>query len=131
MCYYVYGALYGKIDKSEYKAIEDKYEFKIHPGTKHDVKMSLLNELNDYRVTDWMCDCDSPLGDGDPKSKYIQIYADLFEEIKKIKGAKHIYLCRSWTGTRNKHETKLKLDEIDIKETLANLERNNLYVFEI
>ncbi len=62
MCYYIYGALYGDVDKDEYQIIKDKYEYKIHCGTKHSVKTSVQEVSDSYRVTDWCCDCDSDLG---------------------------------------------------------------------
>ena len=131
MCYFIYGALYGDVYENEYKSIKDKYEFKIHTGTKHDVKTSVKGENIDFRVTDWCCDCDSDLGKGDTNSEFIKQYVELFNDIKNVNGAKHIYLCKTWTGKTNKTEVNLKLNEINLEETLANFRKNCLYVFEI
>lgn len=131
MCYYIYGALYGDIDNDEYQAIEDKYEYKIRSGTKHNVKVSVEKSCGDYRVTDWCCDCGSALGKKDPSDEQIKELEALFNDIKKIGGAKHIYLCKTWAGKRNKKEIKLRLDDIDIKSVLAEFDANCLYIFEI
>ena len=131
VCYFVYGALYGDIDENAYKTIENKHEFKIHCGTKHSVKNSVLEVSDDYRITDWCCDCDFALGRKDINAEEIKKLEALFNEIKEIGGAKHIYLCKTWTGKRNKGEIKLRLDDIDIKSVLANFKENCLYTFEV
>lgn len=131
MCYFIYGAVYGNVDQKEYQTIENKYEYKIHCGTKHDVKMSAQEVAADYRVTDWICDCESDLGKKDVTAQQVKEMAALFEEIKNVNGAKHIYLCKTWTGKRNKSEVKLKLNDIDVKSVLANFKENCLYTFEI
>ena len=131
MCYYIYGALYGDIDKAEYKKIEDKYDCKIHSGTKHNVKMCVKGDSWDYRVTDGHCDCGSALGEKNPDAKGIMELEALFNDIKKVEGAKHIYLCKTWAGKINRREVKLKLSDIDVKTVLAEFDPNCLYTFEI
>ena len=126
MCYYIYCALFGNIDPDEYKSIKDNYEIKFRIGTKHDLKMCVQNEDLPFRVNDGICDCDTELGKGNPASEEIKPYCALFEDIKSLKGAKHIYLCKTWTGKRNKTEVKLKLNEINISETLADIKENCL-----
>lgn len=48
MCYFIYGSLYGNIDKYEYDAISFKYKYKIGLSTKHYVKMAVIKENNLY-----------------------------------------------------------------------------------
>lgn len=129
MCYILYGALHGNINADEYREIENKYEFKFRLGTKHNVKMSAKNTDDKFRVTDWCCDCDSDIGKEDVNAQTLKEYEILFNEIRNIKGAKHIYLSKTWTGKRNKREIELNLNEIDIKNVLANLESDCLYTF--
>ena len=131
MCYFIYGALFGDVDKSEYQQIQEKYEYKFRTGTKHSVKIAVQENSDSYRVTNWCCDCDSALGQQDSGADQIRELCALFNEIKKIKGAKHIYLCKTWLGTRNKKEIKLKLDNIDLKGVLAELSPNCQYTFEV
>ena len=131
MCYYIYGALFGNIDPDEYKSIEDNYEIKFRTGTKHDLKMCVQNENLPFRVNNGICDCNTELGEGNAESEEIKPYSHLFDDIRNLRGAKHIYLCKTWAGKRNKSEVKLKLNEINVSETLANIKENCLYVFEI
>ena len=131
MCYYLYGALHGDIDKDEYRMIEEKYEYKLRNGTKHNVKTCVEGTSDGYRVTDWCCDCDSALGKKDQNAAQVKDIEALFNDIKNIKGAKHIYLCKTWIGKRNKKEIKLRLDDIDIKSVLAELNENCMYIFEV
>ncbi len=132
MCYFIYGALFGDIDTNEYENIKVKYNNLHFPlGTKHDLKMCVQEASMPFRVNDGICDCDTELGKGNPASEEIKPYCALFEDIKSLKGAKHIYLCKTWTGKRNKTEVKLKLNEINISETLADIKENCLYTFEI
>lgn len=131
MCYYIYGALFGDIDLNNYQALENNYEMKIRLGTKHDVKMSVQHVDCDYRVTEGCCDCESDLGKGDIDAEEVKQCADLLNDIKNIKGAEYIYLCKTWAGKNNKKEKHMKLGEINIQEVLANFEENCLYIFEV
>ena len=131
MCYFIYGAVYGNVDQNEYKTIENKYDYKIHCGTKHDVKLAVQEVADTYRVTNCCCDCESDLGKKDVNAEEVTELAAIFEEIKKVDGVKHIYLCKTWAEKRNKSEVKLKLNNIDIKSVLANFKANCLYTFEI
>ena len=70
MCFFLYGSLYGNVSESEYVDVKNKYGVKISLGTKHDIKNAVkaAEEFvqDDYRITDWVCDCDSPVGQHDP-----------------------------------------------------------------
>lgn len=131
MCYYIYGAVYGDVEKEEYLKPEGKYCYKLRCGTKHDVKLSVQENSDAYRVTDWYCDCDSDLGRNDPAAAQVKALGALFRDIQNTKGAARIYLCRTWNGKRNKREIRMKLDQIDIETALAELQENCLYTFEI
>ena len=131
MCYYLYGSLYGEVDENEYKKIEGKYEYKIRNGTKHDVKLAVQDVSDEFRVTDWYCDCDSDIGKMDPEAEQVRQFEALFNDIKNVEGARHIYLCKTWAGKSNKKEIKMNLNDIDIKTVLAGLEKNCLYIFEV
>ena len=66
MCYFLYGSLYGDVSESEYDDVKNKYGLKISLGTKHDIKSAVRAAAefvqDDFRITDWICDCDSPVG---------------------------------------------------------------------
>ena len=76
MCYFLYGSLYGNVSEDEYEAVRKKYNYKIARGSKHDVKMAVKAAAefvpDDYRITDWICDCDSPIGKHDPHDPMIK-----------------------------------------------------------
>ena len=129
MCYFIYGSLYGDIDKDKYDAISAKYEYKIRLGTKHAVKMAVKNEAADYRVTNWCCDCDGPICGKNKDNDELLQYEALFNEIKNLKGVKHIYFCKTWAGSINKREITVDLKNTDIRTALAEMNENNLYTF--
>ncbi len=67
----------------------------------------------------------------DSNAEQVKEFEALFNDIKKLKGAEYIYLCKTWVGKRNKNEIKLKLDDVDIKSVLSELKSNCLYIFEV
>ena len=134
MCYYLYGSLYGKVSEVEYRETKDKYSYKIALGTKHDVKNAVKAAAefvqDDYRITDWICDCDSPVGQHDPNDPMIVELSALISELSCLSGAKQINICKTWTGKLNKREIKLKLEDIDLHTFLADMQENCLYSIE-
>ena len=135
MCYYLYGALNGNVTEADYAPIAKKYDYKISIGTKHDVKNAVKaaaeEVLDDFRITDWICDCDSPVGKHDPTDPMIQQLGNLIRDFSDLPGAKQINLCKTWTGKQNKTEIHVKLKETDICELLANVLENCLYSIEL
>jgi len=135
MCYYLYGSLYGDIPKEEYNEIQKKYQYRISPGTKHDVKKAVLGTdgyvEDDFRITDRMCDCDSPVGRGDPDDEMIAELRDLIVELSKLPGAKQINICKTWIGRRNKREIRVKLQDLDIASFLADLPTDHFYSIDL
>ncbi len=134
MCYFLYGSLYGDVSESEYVNIKNKYGLKISLGTKHDVKNAVkaAAELvqDDYRITDWICDCDSPVGKHDPSDPIIIELSNLISDLSVLPGAKQINICKTWTGKQNKKEIKVKLNETDLPTFLADLKENTFYSLE-
>lgn len=135
MCYYLYGSLYGNVSEQDYKKVQSKYNFKISIGTKHDVKLAAKTTeeyvQEDYRITDWICDCDSPVGNHDPDNPMIIELSSLITDLANLSGAKQIYICKTWTGKRNKKEILLKLKDTDLPIFLANIEENCLYCLDL
>ena len=131
MCYYLYGALFGDIPKEEYDHISSRHECKIARGTRHDVKNAVKAAAervqDDYRITDNVCDCGSPIGGGDPNAPELQDIRSLIEELALLPGAKQINLCITWTGKQNKREVQVDLSELDLGDFLANVKGNTLY----
>ncbi len=131
MCYFLYGSLYGDIDEAEYESVQRRYGCRIPLGTRHDVKTAVRDAgetvRDDFRVTDGVCDCDSPVGGHDPAHPMILELSSLIGELSALPGAKQIYICKTWTGKQNKKEIALKLNETDLPALLADLRENCLY----
>ena len=134
MCYFLYGSLYGDVSESEYVDVKNKYGLKISLGTKHDVKSAVkaASEFvqDDYRITDWICDCGSPVGKHDPTDPMIIELSNLINDLAALSGVKQINICKTWTGKQNKKEIKLKLSDTDLPSFLADLQENTLYILE-
>lgn len=131
MCYFLYGSLYGDVSESEYVDVKNKYGLKISLGTKHDIKSAVKTAAefvqDNFRVTDWICDCDSPVGKHDSTDPMIIELSNLITELSALPGAKQINICKTWTGKQNKKEIKLKLSDIDLPTFLADFIENTLY----
>ena len=135
MCYFLYGSLYGDVSESEYVDVKNKYGLKISLGTKHDVKSAVKAAAefvqDDFRITDWICDCDCPVGRHDPADPMIIELSNLIKDLAALSGAKQINICNTWTGKQNnKKEIKLKLSDTDLPSFLADLQENTLYILE-
>lgn len=134
MCYFLYGSLYGDVTESEYVDVKNKYGLKISLGTKHDVKNAVKAAAefvqDDFRITDWICDCDSPVGKHDFMDPAIIELSNLIKDLSALPGAKQINICKTWTGKQNKKEIILKLSDTDLPTFLADLEDNILYSLE-
>ena len=133
MCFYLYAALQGDISENEYQVIQNNSEYRIALGTKHDIKNAIKSDgaLDEYRITDWVCDCESPIGNHDPSDPMIQQISDLITNLSTIEGAIQINICKTWTGKTNKKEVKLQLKDLDLPLFLADMTENCLYSIEI
>ena len=97
MCYFLYGSLYGDVSESEYVDVNNKYGLKISLGTKHDVKSAVKAAAEfvqeNFRITDWICDCDCPVGRHDPADPMIIELSNLIKDLAALSGAKQINIC--------------------------------------
>ncbi len=127
MCYILYGATDKSIDQADYELASEKSPYKFRIGTKHDVKMCIVNDSYEYRVTDWVCDCEFPLGEKDESAKELLDLAMLINELKNARNSKCIYISKTWAGRRNKTEKSVHISDIDIVSFLANMDLDCLY----
>ena len=127
MCYILYGAMDRVADDCEYAQVSANYAYRFRLGSKHDIKMCVANQGEDFRVTDWVCDCEFPVGEKNETAEELQELASLIRSLRSVKEANCLYLCKTWTGKRNKQEHSVQIDEIDLPAFLANMERNCLY----
>jgi hypothetical protein len=131
MCFFLHGALNGDVSEAEYESVIGKYEYNLARGTKHDVKIAVKESTmivkTEFRVTDWMCDCDSPVGKHDSKDPVIVDLSNMISELAALSGAKQINICKTWIGKRNKKEVNVNIKDIEIPVFLADMEENVLY----
>lgn len=64
MCYILYGSMNRSVNPDDYERAIKKSEYTFPIGTKHDVKMCIVNNSDEYRVTNWVCDCSFPCKHG-------------------------------------------------------------------
>ncbi len=127
MCFILYGAVNKDIDPTEYTAISDRSCFSFRAGTKHELKMCIMKNTDDYRITDWICDCDFPFASHDPQALELTELESLIFAIKNVKNSKFIYISKTWQGIRNKTEQTVNLSEIDLPRFFADAKVNCLY----
>ena len=127
MCWFIRGALQGNVDADALSAINRRHNCSILQGTKHTVKMAILSDSSDCRITDGCCDCDSDIGKHDPNAPMVRDLAALIEDVSILQGAEAVFLCKAWVQRRNKHEQTLKLSDVDLERFLADLEPSTLY----
>ena len=127
MCYYLYGATDKSISRDDYETALQKSPYKFCIGTKHDVKMCVLNVSDEFRVTDWMCDCNFPVGRKNESAEPLIELASLINDLKNAKDSKCIYISKTWAGKRNKIERTIHINDVDIVSFLATMQLNCLY----
>lgn len=127
MCYILYGVVNEDVNAKDYEQISNgsKYTFKL--GTKHDLKECIVDQTYEYRVTKRVCDCDFPVGLKDPTAPELKELAEALGKFKELRNIKCVYLCKTWTGKRNKKEETLHIDDMDVAVFLADMEFNCLY----
>ena len=127
MCWFIYAALQGDVDAEALNAVNARHEYRIAPGTRHALKMALVDEDWDYRMTDGCCDCDSAVGEHDPDAAEVLDMAALMGEACALDGAEALSFCKTWRNDRCKREQALKRSEVDLRRLLADLEPKTLY----
>ncbi len=127
MCYYLHGAVNRDIHPRDYERIATDACYTFLPGTKHDIKAALANDLNTFRVTNWHCDCDFPAGNKNPSAPELRALAETMASFRSARDIKCIYLCRAWIGTRSYKELTFHIDDVSLPDFLAEMEANCLY----
>ena len=127
MCYYAYSAVNPEINTADHERLLRGSSFFFRPGTKHDIKMAVAKETDDYRLTDWYCDCDLGLCEGGAQVPELREIAECLRNLQKARNAKCVYLCKTWTGDRNKKEETVHIEDLDLTEFLASMKTETLY----
>lgn len=131
MCYFLYGAINDGINAEDYKIATKNSMYHFNVGKNNDVNLSVKNNDALYRITSKHCDCDSPFGEKKTNKKELEDLQVLFLNLKSVRGIKHIYISKNWSGEVNEKEETFHIDNIDIMTFLANAEENCLYKIEL
>lgn len=127
MCFFLYGAVNEGINQKDYEEISQGNFYHFHIGTKHDVKMAVLENDEDYRITEGCCDCGSAIGEKNPNHDEITELCNLLNDMRLIDNIKYVYMSKNWVGHINKREEHHHIDDINLAEFLANIKENCLY----
>ena len=127
MCYILYGAVDKSINPDDYENAIKNSPYRFNIGTKHDVKMCAVNDSYEFTVTGRCCDCDFPVGENNVEAAELKDLALLIDKLKSSRGAKCLYISKTWAGTRNKSEKTVNIAEIDVIPFLAHMEKSCLY----
>ncbi|MBO4879888.1 MAG: hypothetical protein J5544_06470 [Clostridia bacterium] len=126
MCYFMLGALNSEINTSDSKKLLEGSDFSFQPGTKHDLKMAALNGSGSFRMTQSICDCDFPFGNGDEDAEKLQQLSDVLHKLCAARNAKCVFICKAWAGKPIKDEITVHIDDLDAA-FLAQAKPNYLY----
>ena len=127
MCYFLYGAVNEGINQKDYEEISQGNSYHFNIGTKHDVKMSVLENRDDHRLTKGCCDCGSAIGGKNPEHEDITELCNLLNDMRLIDHIQYVYMSINWVGRINKREEHYHIDDINLAEFLANIKENCLY----
>lgn len=127
MCWFLYGAVNGQVDENALAVVNANHDCHITKGTRHDLKMAILSDAWDYRLTNKYCDCDSDVGRHDPGAPLVKDLSALLTDVSTLSGADSVSFSHTWVNTRNKHEKAMKLSDVDWPQLLADLEPSTLY----
>ncbi|MBE6665876.1 MAG: hypothetical protein E7603_06640 [Ruminococcaceae bacterium] len=131
MCYFLYGAVNKGVNRKDYDEVFRGTSYHFNIGTKHDVKMSVLENTDDFRITDGCCDCSTAIGQHEPNHEEIRELCDLLDEMRLIRDIKCVYISKNWVGRINKREERYHIDDIDIAEFLSDIKENCLYCIDL
>ena len=127
MCYMLYGAINQEISPLDHARAGAGSPFTIRPGTRQALELSISRDDGSFRVTAHPCDCDFPFGGAKPDAEELIRLAQLIRALRSARNAKCIYLCKTWTGTQNKSEETVHIDDIDLPRFLADAKTDCLY----
>ena len=130
MCWYILGALNGKVSNESLADVNSRHECSMPAGTRHAIKTAVLNGDWNYHITGWACDCNSPVGAHDPGDDLIMDLAALLTDLSLLNGVKTISLCKVWDTSPCKHEKTFGFSEVDLCRFLADFEPNIMYTLD-
>ncbi len=127
MCYFAYSAVNPEVNPEDLAKLSRESPYYFQPGTRHDIKMAVAEESGEFRLTDWCCDCDFPLCEGNAQAPEVMELAAELEKLRTVRGIKCVYLCKTWSGDRNKKEVTVHIEDVDLPEFMAGMGTETLY----
>jgi hypothetical protein len=121
MCYFAYSAVNPEVNPQDLEKLTRESPYYFRPGTRHDIKMAVAEESEEFRLTNWCCDCDFPLCEGNAQAPEVLELAAQLEKLRMVRGIKCVYLCKTWIGDRNKKEVTVHIEDVDLPEFLAGM----------
>lgn len=127
MCYILYGAINDGINTDDYKKAvgESPYDFRI--GNEEDINRCIVKETYGYRITDNVCDCETPVGEHDTDNEKLKAFAELIGRLRNVRGIKYVMLSKNWTGEENEKSVTVHIQDTGIAKMLADAEEQCLY----
>ena len=104
-----------------------RISFYHSPGNEKELGLSIERDEADFRLTTRPCDCDFPLGAGNPEAEDLKELARMLRSLRSARNAKWVWLCKTWAGTRNKSEETVHIDDVDLLRFLAAAKTDCLY----
>ncbi len=132
MCYFLYGGINKGIDADDYnKKIACQSHFFLNAGTESDIKLCIENCQSHYRITRNVCDCKSKFGSHDVEGKDLLEFIEFINQIRTVKGIKHIFISKNWWKHKTEKEVTVHIDDINFTQYLADIEDDCLYKIQL
>lgn len=127
MCYFLYGGINKGINIDDYKKFSNNSGFSFNEGIETDIKKCIEDCKNNFRITKNYCDCETALGTHQTNEKDLLELAENINQLRKVKGIKHIFISKNWWRHKTKTEQTVHIDDIEIIQYLADIEDDCLY----
>ena len=127
MCYFAYSAVNPEVNAGDLEKLTRGGMYHFRPGTRHDMKMAVAEESEDFRLTHLYCDCNLALCEGDERAPELLELAAQLEKLRTVRGIRCVYLCKTWAGKRNKKEETVHTDDLKLLSFLAEMRTETLY----
>lgn len=131
MCWILYGCVNKGTDASALQALNKQYDFFCTIGTAHQIKTAVREMTYECRVTNWVCDCASTVGQGDAETEDIDKLSRYLRDLQRVEGFEQISFAKCWRDKCKGGTKSLKVETQDIPQMLADLEENIVHIISI
>ena len=128
MCYYSYGIIDGKMNDALRDVLDKNKYYNFLPGKYNDLFTAIKKGGSLFRLTNGMCDCDTPIGSGDTSSEGVKKCSELALKLKELNNISHLYICKKWFRDKLEDNVEIHIDDIDNLDVFfANIMPNTIY----